>query len=55
MIRISDQSEPASPREIAAYRLSLETLRMPARTVPSGDSRLGSRKTSGVPSSPFWM
>ena len=54
MTRISDQSEPASPRLMATYLSFIEGPRMPMRTVPSGESALGSMKTSGAPSSPFW-
>ncbi len=54
MTRISDQSEPASPRLMAMYLSSSEGPSSPIRIVPSGDSAFGSTKTSGAPSSPFW-
>jgi len=55
MTRISDQSEPASPLETATYLSFPEGPMIPTRTVPSGERALGSKKTSGVPWSPFWM
>src|SRR5512138_1972098 len=55
MTLYSCQSEPLFETPYTAYFASADGRKPASRVVPSSDHALGSIRTSGVPSSPFWM